>query len=118
MSGQCEEVGEVYFAVGEKLGLDWLRAQAEMIQPENNWERMAISAIVDDLFGQQRALTGNVLHGADGTVGEAAVERWIDNHRAPMARTRQLTADIRASGGLDVAKHAIANRHVRRLIID
>jgi glutamate dehydrogenase len=115
---KVEEVGRVYFSIGDRFGLDWLRAQSEQVAPENNWERMAISSIVDDLFSQQRALTNSVLLGADGAGPQAAVDGWIDEHPVGMARIKQLNADIRGSGGIDIAKLAIANRHVRRLIID
>ena len=115
---EVDEVGRVYFSIGDRFGLDWLRAQSEQVAPESNWERMAISSIVDDLFSQQRALTNSVLLGADGAGPQAAVDGWIDQHPVGMARIKQLNADIRGSGGIDIAKLAIANRHVRRLIID
>ncbi len=113
---EIEDVGQVYFAVGDRLGLDWLRAQAEQIPPENHWERMALAAMIDDLFGQQRALTNEVLRTANGAVGEAAIDHWVEREGRAVARSRQLIADFRASGGLDIAKLAIANQYVGGMI--
>jgi glutamate dehydrogenase len=120
-AAQCEkpidEVARVYFAVGATLGLDWLRAGAERIEIANHWERMAITAIVEDFYGQQRALTNVVLRAADGADGEAAVAAWGERRRAAVERSGQLIDEFKAAGGLDIPKLAIANRHFRTMIV-
>ncbi len=112
-------VGRIYFAVGARLGLDWLRADAERIAVADHWERLAVAAIVEDLFSQQRALTNGVLRAADGAAGaagETAIAAWTEINRAAVERSGQLIAEFKAAGGLDLAKLAIANRHVRTMI--
>ncbi|MDP6705331.1 MAG: NAD-glutamate dehydrogenase [Alphaproteobacteria bacterium] len=111
-----EEVGRIYFLLGAELGLDWLRHQAEGLEPADYWERTAIASIVDDLYGQQRTLTAKVLTGADGQDGPLAVKSWSEANAASVARSRDLVEDFRQSGGLDIAKLALANRLVRRMI--
>jgi len=112
-----DAVAEVYFSIGAKLGLDWLRVQAERMPAENHWERTAITEIVDDLYTQQRTLTHQVLTCASGAGPEAAVENWSAERANGVARALQLVSDLKASGGLDIPKLAIANRHVQQLIV-
>ena len=76
-----------------------------------------MTAIVEDFYGQQRALTNVVLRAADGTAGEAAVAAWGQRQRTAVARSSQLIAEFKAAGGLDIPKLAIANRHYRTMIV-
>ncbi|SLN15900.1 NAD-glutamate dehydrogenase [Oceanibacterium hippocampi] len=112
-----EEVGEIYFAVGARLGLDWLRIAAERVVGENHWERLATSAIVDDLYMHQRALTSSVFRLANGHAGLDALGNWADHNQRPLDRTIKLIADFKASGGVDIPKLALANRQIRSMIL-
>jgi len=108
-----EDVGRAYFAVGERLGMDWLRGAAERLSPQTHWERQAIAAVVDDLYGAQRALAGEVL--ANGKSSDQALARWMGAHAAAIERARLLVGEFRNAGDIDVAKLAIANRSIRAL---
>jgi len=110
------EVGEVYYAVGADLNLDWLRFAAEAIEPENHWERLAVTAIVDDLYGQQRALTNAVFGHANNYKGRAALDHWENTHRNPISRSKALIEEFKAGGTVDVSKLAFANRQFRSMI--
>ncbi|MEP3248407.1 MAG: NAD-glutamate dehydrogenase [Sneathiella sp.] len=115
-SRPIQEVGEVYFAVGAELNLDWLRVAAETIEPENHWERLAVTAIIDDLYGQQRALANSVFTRANGHKGRAAMAHWEEHNQNPINRSRELIEEFKSSGGVDIAKLAFANRQFRSLI--
>jgi glutamate dehydrogenase len=110
------EVGEVYYAVGAELNLDWLRFAAEAIEPENHWERLAVTAIIDDLYGQQRALTNTVFASANDHKGGAALAHWEGNNKAPIQRSKDLIEEFRSTGTVDIAKLAFANRQFRSMI--
>ena len=111
-----EEVGEVHFALGARLGLDRLCSAAEFMEPEDHWQHQAIASIVEDLRGQQRALTSVVLKRAEGATGIEAVEKWCAAYQTDIARSDDMIAEFEA-GGIDIAKLALANRYIRRLII-
>lgn len=115
-SRPIDEVAEVYFAVGAELHLDWLRFAAENIEPENHWERLAVTAIIDDLYGQQRALTNSIFDNANGHKGRAALSHWETRNQNPINRSRDLMEEFKSSGGVDIAKLAFANRQFRSMI--
>ncbi|WP_369405886.1 hypothetical protein [Sneathiella glossodoripedis] len=110
------EVGGVYYAVGANLYLDWLRFAAEGIEPENHWERLAVTAIIDDLYGQQRALTNSVFSLAGKHKGLKALEHWQEQNESPVRRSQHLIEEFKASGTVDIAKLAFANRQFRSMI--
>ncbi len=110
------EVGEVYYAVGANLNLDWLRFAAEGIETESHWDRLAVTAIIDDLYGQQRALTNSVFAYAGSHKGLKALDHWHEQHESPIKRSRQLIEEFRSGGTVDIAKLAFANRQFRSMI--
>ena len=113
-----DDVARTYFALGATLGLDWLRDAARALQPKDHWERLAVAAIVEDLYGQQRAITRRVYEGANGADGEAAIDIWVKQHPVAVERTSGLISEFKSAGGIDIARLAIANRHVRNMIVD
>lgn len=110
------EVGEVYFAVGAELNLDWLRSAAETIEPDNNWDRLAITAIIDDLYGQQRAITTSVFGGANGHKGREAFDFWRGNNQTRIKRSAEMIKELRSAGALDISKLVFANQQFRAMI--
>ncbi len=111
------EVAEVYFAIGTQLGIDWLRANAELLATDDHWEKLALAAVVEDLFGQQRALTSTAILSADGGNGHQAVEAWKKANADSVERAQDLIDELKGSGLITVAKLTFANRRVRRLIV-
>ncbi len=110
------EVGEVYFIVGADLNLDWLRTAAEGIEPDNDWDRLAVTALIDDLYGQQRAITTAALAAANGHTGRAAFDFWASNNHRMIARLDDLVKELKSVGSLDIPKLVFANQQFRSLV--
>jgi len=112
------EVGRVYFRIGARFGFDWLRLAAGRISTDKTWTKLAVSAIVDDLFAQQAELTSRVLNVAGvqkGGGAEAALAAWIDARRPLVARAEQLLTELRTVGEPDLAMLAVANRALKSI---
>jgi glutamate dehydrogenase len=101
----------VYFAVGRRFHLDWLRNAAAGVNLDTHWDRLAVAAIVEDLNGHQRDLAAGVLRQVNG----ASIEDWVGQRPQTVQRIETLIADLRQLGGLDLAKLAVANRELRSL---
>jgi len=112
------EVARIYFHTGAHLGLDWLRVAAERIEPDSHWERMAVSVIVEDLYGQQQALTLKVIAAAGRKkIGKDAVLVWAGQNDGAVERGAKMIAEFRSSGTVDMSQLALANRQVRSMIV-
>ena len=105
------EVGACYFAVGRRFHLDWLRGATSGVNLDTHWDRLAVAAIVEDLYGHQRDLADSVMRQANG----GGIDDWVERHPQPVQRIEALIADLRQQGGLDLAKLAVANRELRSL---
>ncbi|HEY7609232.1 MAG TPA: NAD-glutamate dehydrogenase [Alphaproteobacteria bacterium] len=110
-------VAQVYFPTGVRFGLDWLREAASNLRgaTSQHWEKMALAAIVDDIYGHQFALTRAILAAGEGAPAER-IEAWAKQRGAPVAQTAKLIDDLRAAGTTDLAMLAVANRQLRALV--
>lgn len=110
------ETAETYFAIGEQFHLDWLRQGARALIGDSHWQRLAVFAIIEDLFSHQRELTVATLRHQDGITGQKAIDGWRQSRLAALARSDQLFTDLRQVGKLELAMLAVANRTLRSLI--
>jgi glutamate dehydrogenase len=110
------DVARVYFALGARFGLDWLRGAAGRVEAESRWDRMAVGAIVDDLFGHQVQLTQRVLDQAKGALGAPAIEKWVAGRKGAVDRATQLVADLKSADGMELAMLAVANGQMRAMM--
>jgi glutamate dehydrogenase len=110
-----EEVAATYYAVGEEFHLDWLREGARALIGDDHWDRLAVFALIDDLYGHQRDLTGAVLAAGNGT-GQQAIAVWRALGGANLGRADQLLNELRQVGKLELAMLAVANRALRSLM--
>lgn len=115
-----ESVGDTakaYYAIGARFGFDWLRETARRISAENEWQTMAVSAMVDELYDQQAGLTGRIIDTAGGAVAVSAVmEAWEESREHDVSRVNQTLQDLRRADGVDLAMLSVATRHIRALI--
>ena len=103
------KVAPLYFAVGEKLGLDRLRALAGKFAPPEHWDRLALRRLLDDLNAVQRGIAGKLL--AEGTDADA----WAKSRADALERTRDFLQTLEASGALSVAKLMLASSQIQNL---
>jgi glutamate dehydrogenase len=109
------DTGRLYFAVGARFGLGWLRASAEKLSTRGHWQRLAAAAAIEDLYGHQRDITVAIAAAGEGLAPEEAVRSWCDGNRAAVERSATLLAELKATPHIDLAMLMVANRQLRTL---
>jgi glutamate dehydrogenase len=130
-------VAAVYFGVGARFALDWLREKAGELTANTHWQKLAVDALIDDFFLHQSVLAQDVLAraaenpGEDEGAGEGtgrkrrkqagngpdgAIAAWAAGRRDGVDRTDRLLADIRGTDQVDLAMLAVANGQMRSLL--
>ena len=115
-----ERAAQTYFRIGERFGFEWLRRSAGSLPTDTAWNKLAVSAIVDDFYGHQSELTVRVLDGsgkgkADGGT-DTVIATWSAGREPLVARTEQLLEELKASGTPDLAMLAVANRQLKSMV--
>jgi glutamate dehydrogenase len=113
---RIEDAAAAYYALGGRLEFPWLRARVAGLGAESHWQALAKAALRDDLAGMQRQLTADALRAAAGESDAVqAIAAWEEGHHALLERFRQVLADLRAQGTLDLAMASVAMRELRNI---
>jgi glutamate dehydrogenase len=119
-SGQGEaEVAAIYFGLGARLHLHWLRDRIFELPRNERWSSLARAALRDDLYGLQSALTALVLKRSSAESAMDAggrIEAWCQAAGQPLQRSLQVIDDIRAAESWDVAILSVPLRELRSVI--
>jgi len=114
-----EHVAPLYFRLGSRLQLPWLRERIVELPRPNRWQGLARAALRQELYTLHRALTWEALAtlGAPAGAGPAdEVDDWAQEHAAALERCLSILADIRAARTYDVTTLTVALREVRNLL--
>ena len=100
------------------LGFDWLRRAASHLPGDSAWDKLAITAIVDDLYGHQSDLTRRVIEAAgDDEVDDTAIDAWAESRRSLVSRTEQLLAELQSVANPNLSMLAVANRQLKSMSV-
>ena len=111
-----ETAAGVYFSLGDRLRVHWLRRHVEGLPRDNRWRALARAALRDDVYGLQAAMTAAVLKDTpDGQPVQERIETWLAANNEAVNRTLHVLSDINASGAFDLATLSVALREVRNL---
>jgi glutamate dehydrogenase len=115
-----DAVTAVYFRLGGRLQLNWLRDRIAELPRANRWQALARSALRDDLYTLHRALTMAAAK-AEPAVPEALspdalIDAWVDANADAVERSRAMLGDIRATRVFDLTTLPVALREVRNLL--
>jgi glutamate dehydrogenase len=113
---EVTSVAEVYFALGARLELHWLRDRIVALSRETRWDAMARAALRDDVYAEQAALTAEVVRtGSDGLGARERIDAWASRNADAVERCLHVLGDIKAGGADDLARLSVAVREIRNL---
>jgi glutamate dehydrogenase len=109
---------KVYFLTGERFGMGAMRGRTESMARASHWERLAVSAAVEELYAHQTNLAQRVMTAAKAKklAGAKAVEAWVDANKVNVDRYDAVYGEIRSTDGLNLAMLTVANRQLSSMI--
>lgn len=111
-----EKVARTFFAIGERLDLNWYSQELGNLEVTNHWQSLARDSIRDELTWQQRALTVALLNlskDSDDLVRQ--LDEWMIHHHGLVARWQGMLAEIRNAPVSEMAMFTVANRELMDL---
>jgi glutamate dehydrogenase len=112
-------VAEVYFCVGNRFGLGDLRARARTMPPGSHWQKLAVSAAIEEVFFQQSAITQRVVANSSKKGkfdGAKALAAWMEKNNAGVDRFDQLSEDLRSAESISLAMLTVTNRQLAAIL--
>jgi glutamate dehydrogenase len=110
-----ERVAQFYFRVSHRFGLGWLRTAADNLPDAGPWQRLAIDAVIDDLYVHQGQLTAAIIQTSGSMEPEEALALWSEQRRTQVTRIERLLGEMRTIGQVDLATLVVAGNHLRAL---
>jgi glutamate dehydrogenase len=104
-----------YFALGERLNLDWIREQIEALAIDGHWQAVARGALRDNLYNLQRSLAGKVLARGNSKDPTSAIDGWLGKRKEQYEFIRRTVTDMRTTVAADFPTLSVALQAVRRM---
>ena len=109
-----DEVTELHFDLGVKLGLHRLQQQIDALPGDSYWENLAKIALGDDLAGLQRFVALEVLSQAQADTA-AMLQAWEAENQVELDGARRMLAELGDAKVPDLAMLSVALRKLRNL---
>lgn len=109
------QTAQVHAGVGQRLGLERMRQQIELLPADSYWHSLAKLALSDDLNDLQRSIALEALGHGDGNAGEV-LDRWEHGNRQALDRAQRLLVELQETPGSDLAMLSVALRELRNLV--
>jgi glutamate dehydrogenase len=88
--------GQVYFELGNKFKIGWLRIEAKKLFSDSHWNNLAIKTLISSLYDQQMMLTEDVLKkGCDSKTCELSINKWLEERKKAVVRYNNFIQDIK-----------------------
>ena len=108
-------VARVYFDIGAKLELIWIRQQVANLPVDNQWHGLAKSRLSDDIHAHQYAIASDVVQHAKTDSPQHAVELWMESNRVGCRMLANIIKDMKAISRIDFATLTVAISEVHLL---
>ena len=113
-----EDVGRVFFLLGEHLGIDRLRRGAAQVGKLGSWQQAAVTATISDFFLHQAELARQVVSHAGKGKDRArkAFNAWRRRYSLEVERIESMIHDFESAPRIELAMLTIAERQLRQLV--
>jgi len=110
-------VAKLYFLVGQRFGLDSLLERAEGFSSGSHWDKLAISAAIEELYGHQTSITRTIISGAKSKTQPSAkaLEAWTSKNAASVDRYDQVLAEVKSAESLSLSMLTVAIRQLNAM---
>ncbi len=109
-------VSRLYFSVGGWFRLGKLRAAAEGLESDTHWQKLAVAALIEEVYSHQAALTAQVLDFAPKVKDpDKAIDKWVEANRDTVDRAKQMLSELWTGEVDDLSMIAVASRQLRSL---
>ncbi len=105
------ELARGFYEIGDRFSLDTMRHAARSLRADTTWRKLAIEALLEDLYGHQAKLTAQAF--AEG--GSKNLNKWIESRGRDLDHLAGVVQEIKAAANPDLAKLTVANRQLRAM---
>ncbi len=114
-SKSMDFVSRVYFDMGAKLELIWIRQQVAILPVENQWHSLAKSRLSDDIHSHQFKIASDVVRTSQNDKPQHAVKKWMESRQVGCRNLANIIAQMKTLSKIDFAILSVAISEVNLL---
>ena len=105
---------DVFFGLGDCLGLKWLRESVEKLPVAGQWHAHARGSLRDELYSQHRRLASQVLEAFPNA--KDPVKSWVEANDEAVEHVSLMLGDMQDLPSMDYATVSVAVRSLEGLL--
>ena len=106
----------IFFALGEKLNLLWLRDMIEKLVVIGPWHAHARGVLRDELFEHHNSLTQTVINKYGINDSTDTIDQWMTENKSSIRGVRIMLQQMRSEKSIDYATVMVAVRSINNLV--
>lgn len=112
-------IAEIYFAVGTRYSLKWLRSRLSKVLLNNHWQKLSSKTILEDIYSYQMRLAKSIaefsLNCNDKSV-ENLINSYTNKNNFLMERFDNFIAELKNEPNPDLAMFIVALNRIKPLV--
>jgi glutamate dehydrogenase len=109
-------IAKIYFLVGDKLGLDFLRRYTESSIDNSYWNRLAVQSIKDDIYDMQRTIINIIIKSTEDLT--ETFDSWFKNNQPKLASYLKFIDDMKEDEIFNIHLVILATKKFRNYLKD
>lgn len=111
-------IAKIYFEVGTRFSLKWLRSKISEIESDDYWQRLSGKTIIEDLYLYQMKIATQIVdHNCDQKGCDIdGIEEWIKTVDVLVERYDNFVSELRIHSNPDLSMFVVALNRLKPLV--
>ncbi len=116
---KVDDVAKIYFEMGARLGLDWMRQAIYSSVPAGTyWRKLSVKTLIEDISEQQIRLTLEAIkHQTSEGASDNPIESWVSKHISQVQRFDLFTQELKAQESLELSMLVVAVKRIEKICV-
>jgi glutamate dehydrogenase len=114
-----KKIAEIYFAVGNRYSLKWLRSRLNKININNQWQKLSSKTILEDLYSYQMKLAKAIAeYGVKNHYNSTKdlIDNFVNNSKFLTERFDNFILELKNENNPDLAMFVVALNRIKPLV--
>ncbi len=112
-------IAQVYFSVGNRFSLKWLRSKVSSVNYENHWQKLSSKTILEDLYSYQMKIAKSIVDssGKDKILCEnESMTNWVKKSEFLVERFDNFILELKSQPNPDLSVFIVALNRLKPLV--
>lgn len=118
-SFDLKSIAKIYFAVGTRFSLKWLRSKVSKLSNKNQWQRLSSKTILEDLYSYQMSIAKSIVTfncDKNRNCEVDSLEKWIEENEFLVERLDNFISDLKENPNPDLSVFIVALNRIKPLV--